>query len=196
MSERESKGIETNEPEDDFYEKYRNKSIVYCLLLKDGYRYVGRTTDLHARIEKHKQEKTSSSSWLFHHPYVKIEKIYELKDENGDTVPADAFLEDCITFKMMVLHGLEKVRGGNYCKVVLEEKDSNDIKKILDSQDACYSCGSKEHMWKTCPLTKCRNQNCKSPYGHIFRECPSVICWRCQGNHFQADCQFNSFLIQ
>jgi hypothetical protein len=194
MSERESKREETNDPskQEDDLSRFDGKYVVYCLLLKDGYRYVGRTTNLQFRIEKHKQEK-SSTSWLFHHPFVRIEKIYELKDENGNTVPADAFLEDAITFKMMALHGLEKTRGGNYCKVILEEKDSIDIKKILDSQDACYSCGSKEHMWKNCDKTQCRGCG---QFNHIFRDCPSVICWRCQGNHFQADCQFNSFLIQ
>ena len=192
MSERESKREETNDPskQEDDLSRFDGKYVVYCLLLKDGYRYVGRTTNLQFRIEKHKQEK-SSTSWLFHHPFVRIEKIYELKDENGNTVPADAFLEDAITFKMMALHGLEKTRGGNYCKVILEEKDSIDIKKILDSQDACYSCGSKDgHMWKTCPLTKCRNPNCKNPYGHIFRYCPdsSNTCWKCNGNHWLCDC--------
>jgi len=167
------------------YLRYEGKSVVYSLELEDGYYYVGRSKHLSNRLNKHKNGNGISASWLYHHPFVRVEKIYELRDENGEFIPADTFLEDAITFKMMKENGLEKVRGGNYCSVILEKDDSNDIKKIIDSQDACFLCGSQNHMWKNCEKIQCNGCH---EYGHIHRECPTVICWKCGGRHFKIDC--------
>ena len=77
------------------YAKYEGKSIVYVLELKDDCWYVGRTKQFQQRLEQHKNSKGTSCFWLAKHSFIKLEKIYELVDED-----MDIFMEDAITINI------------------------------------------------------------------------------------------------
>ena len=188
-----NKGQGSGNPDPIDFERLEGKSVCYVLELKDGFRYIGRTSHIQSRLEKHK--KGNSCFWLVKHPFVKLEKIYELVDSD-----MDIFLEDAITYKYMKLYSVDMVRGGRYCQININDEDTELIHKSLDNSDddTCYNCGSRSHRYSQCDKILCYACAKEGNVGfHFMRYCPMSVCYRChykfppehREGHWQCDCK-------
>ena len=113
---------------------------IYILKLENDKYYVGKTEYLDIRIEHHITGK--GSVWTKKYKPVKIIEI----------IPnCDDFDEDKYTIMYMSKYGIENVRGGSYCELILNEERKNNLNNILNgANDKCYKCGEKGHFVKNC----------------------------------------------
>lgn len=91
-----------------------NKDYVYTLSLENGKFYVGWSNDLLHRMVIHFM--VGGSGWTKKHKPLNI--IDVRKGEKAS--------EDLRTLEMMHLHGIDNVRGGNWCSI----KDFNEADKL------------------------------------------------------------------
>ena len=133
---------------------------VYVLKLKKGKYYVGKTEQANFRLRSHFNGE--GSNWTRKYKPVKVEKL----------IPnCDAFDEDKYTKKCMAKYGIESVRGGSFCKMILDESDYVTLRKELYSaQDKCFNCGG-HHFIKDCPQGK--------GYSSEESECDEIGVWEC-----------------
>ena len=133
---------------------------VYVLKLKKGKYYVGKTEQANFRLRSHFNRE--GSNWTRKYKPVKVEKL----------IPnCDAFDEDKYTKKCMAKYGIESVRGGSFCKMILDESDYVTLRKELYSaQDKCFNCGG-HHFIKDCPQGK--------GYSSEESECDEIGVWEC-----------------
>ena len=79
---------------------------VYVLKLVDDCWYIGITMDLNKRLAQHWTGQ--AAKWTKLHTPLAVEKI---------VYPADRAQEDETTQEYMKLYGVEKVKGGSWCKI-------------------------------------------------------------------------------
>ncbi len=136
----------------DIYNLYNNlifltnqmSFIVYILELADSHYYVGRTniTNLSKRIAAHKKGK--GSSWTSLHKFIRVKSVH-----NTDNI----FMEDYATKRLMLKHGINKVRGGAYSMITLPDFQIRALRYELRScAQLCYKCGSNTHFVSRCNL--------------------------------------------
>ena len=114
--------------------------FIYILLCKEDSYYVGKTNNPEFRIENHVLK--SGSSFTKKYPVI---SLYQLIPD------CDDFDEDKYVKKYMCKHGIDKVRGGSYSKLVLDGNDIEFLKKeIRGASDTCFICGGN-HFVTECP---------------------------------------------
>ena len=80
-----------------------------------------------------------------------MQKKYNPKKVIEIIPDCDKFDEDKYTLKYMEKYGIENVRGGTFCEIVLKKDNLSTIKKMIDSSsDKCYICGDTDHFAKDC----------------------------------------------
>ena len=113
---------------------------IYVLLLEQGKYYVGKTTNPEFRLERHFN--SGGSEWTIKYKPIKVLEI--IRD-------CDDYDEDKYTRKYMDKFGIENVRGGSFCQIVLPKETVAVLEKMkMTSQDKCYKCGQKGHLAKYC----------------------------------------------
>jgi hypothetical protein len=116
--------------------------ILYVLELQDNKYYVGITKNFEQRYNQH-LNKTGSIWTQLHQPII---GRYTLEEPTGP------FPEDNKVKELMLLHGIDNVRGGSYSLPTLSEDQITFIKRELSSaKDECYQCGSMNHYIGQCP---------------------------------------------
>lgn len=99
---------------------------VYVLELEDGRFYVGRTQRTFQRFEQHVTGR--GARWTRLHPVKDLHAFHPNLNEDD---------EDRITLEMMRIHGIDRVRGGSWTRLILSAKDRLEIERQLSShQDA------------------------------------------------------------
>ena len=117
--------------------------FIYVLKLKNNKYYVGKTNYPEKRLEEHVK---GSCSWTKKYKPIGIEKI----------IPnCDDYDEDKYTRIYMDKYGVENVRGGSYCNIILEEEIVRTLNKMkLSTQNRCFKCKKMGHFAKECSFKK------------------------------------------
>ena len=138
---------------------------IYTLELENNKYYVGRSSVPTQRILKHFQEEGSEYTKL----YKPIKVLSQVKGE--------AFDEEKYTLIAMEKYGIDNVRGGSYCNVILTQHDKDKaLQTIRSISDKCYKCGKKGHFAKDC----CEDNDENEDDSDADEEC----CKKCGWVHF------------
>ncbi len=124
---------------------------IYILKLEHKKYYIGKTINPNRRLQQHYN--SEGSTWTKLYKPLKIERV----------IPdCSNFDEDKYTLEYMSIYGIDNVRGGSFCSVVLTE----DIKKIIlhmirSNSDKCFICGNEGHFASNCDI---KHIKYKKPY--------------------------------
>ena len=115
---------------------------IYILQLDDNKYYIGKTTQPDIRLDSHFN--SNGSTWSKKYKPIKI---------IGLIPDCDNYDEDKYTIKYMQKYGIENVRGGSFCEIILSKETITTIEKMINSvSDNCYMCGSQDHFIKDCDM--------------------------------------------
>jgi len=114
--------------------------FIYILHCKPDHYYIGKSTDPLNRFMQHKN--VNGGAWTRLHEPMRILR----------QVPMSSGLhEDQLTEEWMMSKGIDKVRGGMYCQIVLPPHIIDMLRtKLLHAQDACLKCGALDHYVGQC----------------------------------------------
>ena len=116
------------------------KSFIYILKLVEDKYYIGKTTNVRMRYKQHVEG--NGSEWTRKYIPIRLIKCFEMKN---------LFDEDNTTKEYMKNHGIDNVRGGSYCQIILSDEIKNFIQRELWSIDnKCHNCGG-DHFVNFCP---------------------------------------------
>jgi hypothetical protein len=125
--------------------------ILYVLRLEGGNYYVGKTTNFRGAMHQHRTAAYADAhfrAWTTLHRPVDGEDAIEEKRVMDGEVGTE---ETNLTLKYMARHGMERVRGGVYCRAVLSEADLAAITmQLKGAGDKCYSCDGPGHFARDC----------------------------------------------
>lgn len=123
------------------------REIIYVLSLADGNYYVGKTNDIVRRFDEHLRGE--GSAWTKLH---NARSIVQLEHSTS------LFDEDKITLEYMNEFGIDKVRGGVYSTLILDENQQQQITAALrNANNLCHMCGKEGHFINKCPNNKKSN---------------------------------------
>lgn len=168
---------------------------IYILECEQGKYYVGRSAYVRQRILSHFNK--HGSEWT---------KLYKPK-RIISTFVGDAFDEEKYTLKTMETFGVDNVRGGSYCAVILSNAEKAKAKQTIQSlSDKCYKCGSSGHFATDCKKNQKECSMCEGTKRLYLGEgdwgdcimCESEsdsesddektdICWRCKKPDYDGD---------
>ena len=178
--------------------------FIYSLKLQRGKYYIGKTESPNFRLEDHFT--SSGSAWTKKYKPI---SIYQLIPDMSDHD------EQRITQEYMNKYGIDNVRGGPWCKVVLSDEERLFIQNLLDGEnDKCYQCGSSDHFAKDCKMHPKKPKHTKNTcercgrFGHSEETCyaktdvngrkiidEEILCWECEfcGKEFDTEkgCAFH-----
>jgi len=151
------------------------KKYIYVLRLRQNKWYIGSTTNVQQRIAQHFDG--TGSAWTSRFPPIEIFDVVTQRD---------GWHEENLTKEYMLLYGLENVRGGPYTSLEFTEEEEAFILRALDSfRNACFYCGSTDHMASSCPNTSVSSSEGDEQVD--FRA--SQECLRCgRSGHSTSDC--------
>tara|TARA_B100000989_G_C19527512_1_gene467722 strand:+ start:2698 stop:3228 length:531 start_codon:yes stop_codon:yes gene_type:complete len=150
---------------------------VYILRLENKKYYVGKTNTPTTRLFEHFNK--NGSIWTKKHKPIDILRIYE---------NCDRFDEDKYTIKTMSDFGIDNVRGGSFCQLILSKEERLVIEKMIKSaNNMCFYCGEVGHYQRECPDKKEDNF-----FNNIFAILnKSKRCLNCFGKgHKEIDCKY------
>lgn len=117
-----------------------NQEIIYTLQLENGKYYVGKSKNVSNRILQHFSNQ--GSSWTKSYKPIKV--ISQIPS-------TDAFDEEKYTLLAMDRFGIDNVRGGSYCRLILSKHEIEKAQQIIYSIcDKCYRCGEQKHTASEC----------------------------------------------
>ncbi len=137
---------------------------IYILECVDKKYYIGKTNNPEFRLEKHFSN--NGSAWTKKYPPIRVIEIIPNSDD---------YDEDKHTLKYMKQYGINNVRGGSFCQLILDEEHINTINRMINgSNDKCYKCGSNNHFANYCNVSnqskKLKCDRCER-VGHTIDDC-------------------------
>jgi predicted GIY-YIG superfamily endonuclease len=148
---------------------------IYILKLENNKYYVGKTFKPIIRLNDHFI--CNGSYWT--KKYKPISVI--------DIIPnADDFDEDKYTIKYMKKYGIENVRGGSFCQIILNDSNIITINQMINgNSNRCYICGDANHFAKECIKKSYQNIELNT----INDKCNCIFSYCLI--HNKNDCYFN-----
>lgn len=158
------------------------KNTLYVLKLEGNNYYVGTTDNLYRRFDEHCSGQGAKWTSL----YKPIDIVFTLDNPTK-------FDENNYTKEYMIKYGIDKVRGGSYCNIQLNDSQLNTLRQELNTAtNSCYNCGQSGHFSKRCPNRRNSTKskvtlevsssaeptkkktcyNCGQP-GHFSKQCPN-----------------------
>ena len=114
--------------------------FIYVLQLEQEKYYIGKTENPNFRIEQ--LFRSGGAEWT--KKYSPISVIEIIPD-------CDDYDEDKYTRRYMDNYGIENVRGGSFCEVVLDKNTIKLLEKMSKTtQNKCFTCGIIGHFSKEC----------------------------------------------
>ena len=136
---------------------------IYILKLQGGKYYVGKTSDPMKRYQEHLEGQ--GSAWTKKYKPVSLEKVIK---------NASPFDEDKYTKEYMAKYGIDKVRGGSYVRMDLDEvQEEALIREIWGANDCCTQCGRKGHFAPDCFAIS-------NAFWNRFEEKDQEETWECE----------------
>lgn len=180
--------------------------FIYSLKLQRGKYYIGKTESPNFRLQDHFD--SSGSAWTKKYKPISIHQVTPDMNDHD---------EQRITQEYMSKYGIDNVRGGPWCKVVLSDDEKKFIQKLIDGEnDKCYQCGSSDHFAKDCKMYQTKPKPTKNTcercgrFGHSEKTCfaktdvngkkidkeifdeetdEEILCWQCDfcGKEFDTE---------
>ena len=175
---------------------------IYILKLQGGKYYVGKTNNPMKRYQEHLEGR--GSAWTKKHKPISVEKVIK---------NASPFDEDKYTKEYMAKYGIDKVRGGSYVSLELDEVQEEALtREIWGAKDCCANCGRKGHFIMDCYAKTDEFGNCleeawsceycdnefsdEEECEKHERKCgrsKKDYCYRCgRSGHYSPDCYANT----
>ena len=116
---------------------------IYILRLVGGRYYIGKSDNVMSRYQQHLNG--NGSAWTRKYKPIGVEKI----------IPnASPFDEDRYTKEYMDKYSIDKVRGGSYVQITLDDFQTETLRsEIWGAKDKCTQCGRAGHFVKDCYAT-------------------------------------------
>jgi len=150
------------------------KTGIYILQLTGDNYYVGKSDNIQERFKQHCSG--YGAAWTNLHKPVSIVKVI---------MNADPFDEDKWVKRYMAEKGIDKVRGGSYSAITLENHQIQTLKhEIRSATDSCYKCGLVGHFAVSCYNTI-----------RVIKPEPSA-CYRCgRLGHYASECYAKTTVV-
>ena len=118
----------------------RKRVFIYALkCLEDKY-YVGKSFNPGKRIQAHFNG--HGAAWTQKYLPIEVDMI----------IDGDVYDEDKYTLEYMDHYGIENVRGGVYCQLVLPDYHIKTLNEQLRNyRDLCFKCDESGHFSRNCP---------------------------------------------
>jgi len=122
---------------------------VYVVKLDNGTIYVGKSKDMHERLQKHM--KGNSAMWCKSNGSSDV-RVLPTETPRLDDL---SLWEQQETLLQMVRHGPNKVRGWIFTKDTPLTNDEINViyRMIVDRTDSCFKCGAYGHYSNRCKAT-------------------------------------------
>lgn len=136
---------------------------IYILKLEGGRYYVGKTNNLEERLEAHKSGR-GNTAWTNKYKFIDVVDII---------TDCDDYDEDKYVRIYMDKYGIDKVRGGSFSSIKLDDADISVLIKMSDNaNNKCFACGGDDHFAKDCPhLIEEEEISLSSPLTNLCRRC-------------------------
>ena len=117
---------------------------IYSLELESQKYYVGRTRDIATRYQNHAQK--LATTWTTNYPVRKLIRLEMMKGP---------FDEDNEVLRLMMMYGIDSVRGGSYSQVVLSSSEKLALERQLQTaHNLCFRCNKSGHFAANCPESR------------------------------------------
>lgn len=129
--------------------------MIYVLRLEHGKYYIGRSENVNARIQSHRNG--TGSEWTKLHKFVEVDVIKNYKHK---------FYEDMVVKMYMDKYGIENVRGGSYSQIHLDEIQMYILRRELNNaNDRCFECGGSHFVHSCRNAQQAKNNKLKCIIG-------------------------------
>jgi predicted GIY-YIG superfamily endonuclease len=117
--------------------------VIYVLKLMGGRIYVGRSDNQGSCIERIQSHIAGNGS-----EWTKMFPVVDLIERFLTRMPG---AEEATTIQYIISHGIDMVRGGSQCQIVLPQS-VRDLytKMIVNFKNQCFRCGLSGHFVKDC----------------------------------------------